>query len=83
VRSEGTTGFGSRGAGRPAEKKLSRATAIPRVRWCTWEARSIVQATLAADEEAPLGIVTIVVCCLAAVEEYVDEGEVVEVAGEA
>jgi hypothetical protein len=82
VRSERTTGLGSRGAGPPAEKKLSGATAFPRVRCCTWK-RSIVEATAAADEEAPLGIVAIVVCGLGAVEEYVDEGVVVEVAGEA
>lgn len=83
MRLEGTTSFGSKGAGPPAEKKLSRATAIPRVRCCTWEARSIVEATARADEEAPPGIVNVVACGLAAVREYVDDGLVVEVAGEA
>ena len=83
-RSEGTTGFGWNGAGPPANKKHSRATVIPRVRYCTWEARSIVEATAAADEEAPLGIVSIAACGLAAVEEEdVGNGLVVEVAGKA
>lgn len=84
MRSEGTTGFGSNGAGPPANKRLSRATAMPRVRCCTWEARSIVEATAGADEEAPPGIVSIAACGLAAVEEEdVDDGLVVEVAGKA
>ena len=56
---------------------------MPRVRCCTWEARSIVEATAGADEEAPPGIVSIAACGLAAVEEDVDDGLVVEVAGKA
>lgn len=83
VPSEGTTCFGSKGAGPPGEKSLSRATAIPRVRCCTREVRSIVEATAAADKGAPPGIVSIVTCGLAAVEEYVDDALVVEGAGEA